>query len=292
MECKNTIFAENNKNIVYMKKFLILFLSILPYVLHAQETSGLSFLKEGKEWKYEWVNIYIDEATKQVDREAYTEFSFVVQGDTLVDGVAYKKMQADTTLTKFPFTRWLNDQIIREENGKVYGTYYPNRLSPSKTDTIELLFDFNMQIGEPWKAGYMQPQAKDVQVVNIRGIDRKVIYFDYGKYLVEGIGHICEEFTSDHSSGHGSCGWMPHQWIYLSSMYEDSYFDLQSCWEDGVCVFSKNEDMEVIRSAATAVKEVQKASPSGVFYDLQGRRVQGQPKHGVYIQNGRKVMVK
>ena len=289
MECKNTNFAENIKTIVYMKKFIILFLSILPYALHAQETSGQPFLKEGKEWKYEWVTINIDEATRQREREAYTEFSFVVQGDTLVDGVAYKKMQADTTLTKFPLTRWLNDQIIRDENGKVYGTYTPNRLSPSKTDTIELLFDFNMQIGEPWKAGYMQPQAKDVQVVNIRGIDRKVIYFDYGKYLVEGIGHICEEFTSDLSWGDGSCGWMPHQWLYLNSMNENFYFDFQSCWEDGVCIFSKNEDMEIIRAATTSVQEVRSVPSSDAVYDLQGRRVTGQPKRGIYIKNGRKV---
>jgi hypothetical protein len=27
-----------------------------------------------------------------------------------------------------------------------------------------------------------------------------------------------------------------------------------------------------------------------VLYDLQGRRIQGSPKHGVYIQNGKKVM--
>ena len=26
------------------------------------------------------------------------------------------------------------------------------------------------------------------------------------------------------------------------------------------------------------------------LFDLQGRRIQGSPKHGVYIQNGKKVM--
>ena len=29
---------------------------------------------------------------------------------------------------------------------------------------------------------------------------------------------------------------------------------------------------------------------NNVLYDLQGRRIQGSPKHGVYIQNGKKVM--
>ena len=31
-------------------------------------------------------------------------------------------------------------------------------------------------------------------------------------------------------------------------------------------------------------------SMNNVLFDLQGRRIQGSPKHGVYIQNGKKVM--
>ena len=31
-----------------------------------------------------------------------------------------------------------------------------------------------------------------------------------------------------------------------------------------------------------------KSTPN--LFDLQGRRIQGEPKHGVYIQNGKKVM--
>jgi len=32
--------------------------------------------------------------------------------------------------------------------------------------------------------------------------------------------------------------------------------------------------------------------PSSILYDLQGRRINGKPGKGVYIENGRKVVTK
>ena len=40
----------------------------------------------------------------------------------------------------------------------------------------------------------------------------------------------------------------------------------------------------------TFVRETISASTPSKFFDLQGRRIQGEPKHGVYIRNGKKVM--
>ena len=42
-----------------------------------------------------------------------------------------------------------------------------------------------------------------------------------------------------------------------------------------------------IRSVASAIPEV-----SSDLYDLQGRRLNAQPTKGVYIQNGKKVVIK
>jgi len=38
------------------------------------------------------------------------------------------------------------------------------------------------------------------------------------------------------------------------------------------------------------IPEYDNAIPHYLIYDREGRRIQGEPKHGVYIQNGKKVM--
>ena len=41
----------------------------------------------------------------------------------------------------------------------------------------------------------------------------------------------------------------------------------------------------------TAVASIN-TSGNATVYDLQGRQLQGKPEHGIYIQNGRKVVIK
>ena len=38
--------------------------------------------------------------------------------------------------------------------------------------------------------------------------------------------------------------------------------------------------------------EAKEENMNGTIYDLQGRRINGTPKHGIYIINGKKVLVK
>ena len=60
--------------------------------------------------------------------------------------------------------------------------------------------------------------------------------------------------------------------------------------DNGVLVFSDGS-FHWLNDTEAGVSEptVNKSMPSRIF-DLQGRRFQGSPKHGVYIQNGKKVM--
>lgn len=64
--------------------------------------------------------------------------------------------------------------------------------------------------------------------------------------------------------------------------------------------FTFNSDTQVltaeVKGNSTGIKNVQSvvAQPqtSAAIYDLQGRRINGTPQHGLYIQNGRKFIVK
>jgi hypothetical protein len=66
-----------------------------------------------------------------------------------------------------------------------------------------------------------------------------------------------------------------------------SYYVVVSCIIDEKCLF--DYDWMVIPSS---VQETEKSIPKGSIYDLSGRKVQGKPQKGVYIQNGKKVVIK
>ena len=79
----------------------------------------------------------------------------------------------------------------------------------------------------------------------------------------------------------------------------DSYFwwndstpglSMDACYEDGECIMTYSE---MITEGTSGVNSATATQPQASFiYDLQGRRLKEQPRKGLYIQNGRKVVVK
>jgi hypothetical protein len=78
-----------------------------------------------------------------------------------------------------------------------------------------------------------------------------------------------------------------------------NYVRFEACYEDGECIFTAadfykpgiNTGIESMYNGQDAKNNgMQEGTRNNVLYDLQGRRIQGSPKHGVYIQNGKKVM--
>lgn len=60
--------------------------------------------------------------------------------------------------------------------------------------------------------------------------------------------------------------------------------------DNGVLVFSKGT-FHWLGEEGTGIAETSLSkAPQKELFDLQGRHIQGEPKHGVYIQNGKKVM--
>ena len=78
-----------------------------------------------------------------------------------------------------------------------------------------------------------------------------------------------------------------------------NYVRFEACYEDGECIFTAadfykpgiNTGIESMYNGQDAKNNgMQEGTRNNVLFDLQGRRIQGSPKHGVYIQNGKKVM--
>jgi hypothetical protein len=88
----------------------------------------------------------------------------------------------------------------------------------------------------------------------------------------KGIGIVC---------GNGSSGWYinPSAWNYvLTKPYT---------WGGSVWTFEKSD-----KEVETGIEEVTgESANAGTIYDLQGRKVEN-PSNGIYIINGKKVLVK
>ena len=81
--------------------------------------------------------------------------------------------------------------------------------------------------------------------------------------------------------------------------------------DDEVVIYVQQSEMEKLKSELEKVRGVSgtvlplesyttvsvvppssMTADSSMFYDLQGRRIDGQPRQGIYIRDGRKVVVK
>ena len=176
---------------------------------------------------------------------------------------------------------------LREEDGKLY-MYNSNLNPPAEV----LLYDFTMEVGDEVveEEGVMGYVVTDVSYIDFQGRELKKLTFSPWSY-VEGEGKIVDYDIQDiWVEGMGSNGGLLTP--FPSSLTGNwSHLDYISLPDGSKFAFSE----------ITNVKQfVEKKGKEGVVYDLSGRRVanssefQGSNKlpKGVYIQNGKKFVVK
>ena len=189
---------------------------------------------------------------------------------------------------------------VREENGRVYvdrneylallsdGSYWQSvgtkdYLPYQETADGELvLYDFNMQVNDKYPSveGHDDISVVSIDIVTTEdNVARKLLRLSNGSSLLEGIGCI-------YSSG---------LWLFYLNPgivpYEAGYLDIYAHhpqntglwtpiyqWNDGALTGISN----TISTKHTAKD----------FLDLQGRPMKELPTKGIYIHNGRKVVVK
>ena len=71
------------------------------------------------------------------------------------------------------------------------------------------------------------------------------------------------------------------------------YMTFKACYENGVCIFT-NEDFKAA-PITSSIKEtlrpvITNIPKSSATFDLQGRRINGELKRGLYIRDGKKVI--
>ena len=246
---------------------LLLFVALVPALTFGQE-SYEPFLKEGKTWKYNHHDM----------RGTQYMYSLIVKGDTTINELAYKKIY-DVSTDAYQYA-------LREDGKKVFCKF-------QNSDTPKLLYDFGKNAGEAI-GEENDIIVKVLSVDTVKSGDRLLRRMKVVEYQLDDSSENYEDCESCYGTwieGIGSfCG------LVSPVGYPGNYENFYSCWI-GDDMLGENQLFQAT-GFNTSVKNISKAidcynpSPDAPIYDLQGRRLSAAPQKGVYIQNGKKKLVK
>lgn len=237
---------------------------------------GSPLLKEGKTWNY----IRINPMNDSQENESYC-FSLHISGDSTVQGRTYYKVWRDD-----PKTSKLH-ALMRQEDSRVY------ILKPEEKDE-RLLYDLGMQTGQLFLYDNEPLTIVRSDTVNVQG----TLFLRYKmKYPME---QENDETPFTWVKGiSGPYGTLTDPVLELpTGSYVHTF--LHSCYNGDFCIFTADgfdapayhagqADVNAITNGIE--KKTASSCPNPIWYDLQGRRITGQPlRQGVYIRNGRKVV--
>ena len=278
-----------------MRKALLLLSMMLLAVLPSQAQEAYRpLLKDGKVWKE-----LLYSPTPEIEWTKY------ISGDTLIDGKTYYKMyrrgvsryenELEGAVEKiYPDEFFI---ALREEGSKVYMYLW---------QSDQLLYDFGMAEGDSLlEATYywLKMGRTDTVSVGDRLFRRHRVTechdLKYGWDLhMNGLPFPEDQEPIERSEGYWIEGVGSHKgptslyiWQGLEGVYS-RYSKLLSCYEDGECIFTAEDFVAppVVSSMEKTRNDVDDKAAS--FYDLQGRRLSGQPaKKGIYIRGGRKIQM-
>ncbi len=290
--------------------FVFVFLSLLatiPVSMLAQEQTQLKevayhpFVKESKVWNCQTIKRQSESGSVYALYQVTTNFSLYIDGDTVIGGQSYKKVyETVKTVDKQLLytspaeaaqgmeevvhqdvnTTTLHRLFLREADKKVYAL---NTRPSSGADATEyLLYDFSLAAGDkvPSEFPIAGTFISSVDTITAQGRYYRRYHLgprEYGGYeplWVEGVGHPGGPFNS------------------ISIMTNDgAVYKLLSCYEDGECIFTYEDFNQPGLTAGVEPPVTNVREPTGAVYDLLGRRLAAPPKKGVYIQDGKKILI-
>ena len=244
------------------------------------------FVEEGKVWYCGyWHPLENSPATFEDPLGNCIDCIFTMCGDTEINGKTYKKVYCQ-------FKEYYGDEeqhyycAVREEGYRVY-------IVEEEATEERLLYDFSnsaetilFNIDDQTFArtgGYRRYNFLPGQLEYIvcHYLDDKVDYNnDIGSWV----------------SGAGAVWYNPFDFEFCFSLSDKRKFDkvisVRSCIKDGEYIFNEDWMSMPIETSIDERNYTNNSPKDDHFFDLQGRRLTGNPTKGVYIQNGKKVMVK
>lgn len=259
-----------------MKRTIVFLFSVIHFITSIASPSDMSeYFPIGTEWKEVIVELSMPYDTTY-------SVTYRICGDTLIGNTEYKIITVNDKAANL----WL-----READNCVWllTAEYPHEFK---------IYDFNWNVGEALQAEYLrETQDGDMRLLVETGAwDYKSVnlgttsyqYYMDGFYctVIRGIGRVSELHRNSCLIGYKMMA------VILPGLVYHKVLWLR---RNGQIIFRSEEPEEWVTYVPTNIALLNRNgnhSKSLKLYDLQGRRLQGKPSKGVYIQDGKKYLVK
>jgi hypothetical protein len=259
---------------------LIIVLSLFTDIVIAQENNYTAMLKVGKVWNYDLAYMEIPEGGGDAISK-HTDYKIWIDGDSILDGKSFFKMRFSKSGVIINIV-----SLLCEQDGTVY-MYNP------RSQELQKMYDFSVSSGESLHhdGAYIFTDCHVLKTDSIlaHGIMRRRISLEIPEF--PGIRPLWVE-------GIGNPNRLDEPLMHMVS--DGCEYTLLSCYEGDDCVFEA-EDFQVAAITAGITEShypflsdyTNSSQPSsGAVYDLKGRHLTSPPTHGIYIQNGKKKIIK
>ncbi len=244
---------------VQIRRLLLTAFIYCGVMMESSSQEYLPMVEKGKLWTYE------SYMPLRPENYNYT-YCYWLEGDTLISdikGVKMYKRKLQDALTQYVCT-------LYEVDKKVYCIY------PGETQ-MKLLYDFDCCAGDSVFVESGHFKVVDVSKENSKGVPTKQFKL---KTTISN-GGMPTEMELMWIEGVGST-----KDFFAMMPYDGNYYNLKSCKIDNKVFFEDNLSNDLGHISQQSYR-----TTIYPFYNLQGRQVQ-QPTRGVYIRDGRKVVVK
>ena len=212
----------------------------------------------------------------------YTTVAYELRGDTIIGGESYKKEWQTSHEDLIPME--LTGCFMREEAGKVYR---------KRGDSDEYLwFDYKASVGDTifYDHSFAVVTGHSDTTIVCNGTSRTYNGVDVqvGSYADSDDGHLIPGCVATFYEGLGlfTNGDIASDPSFLTT---GSRTELLWVKRDGALLYLNEEG--VFWKDNTSIEDIESLPNDTPYYDLQGRKVVS-PTRGIYIRNGRKVVIK
>lgn len=266
-----------------MKKLLLSLLTITTLGSHVlAQRSVLPLVEEGRVWHV--VSLHpTDVPEPGTEKDYYKDlkgrwcvgfpYEYVLKGDTAMNGQTYKKL-IRTDISLFCCG-------LRQDGNRVYRC-------DEKGSSEYVVFDFDIKSGDiftNYNNSSDKMRVEQVDVITVDGVERRVLKMwacDDELGINDGLVDIWIE-------GIG-CMNGPNYPFWWTATNSQSL--LMDCFQNGQQLINIGNFIDIINSGISPIIQSDVKISSSTNYDLQGRRLMQQPRKGVYIRGGRKIVAR
>ena len=268
----------NHVIIMAMKRFILNIIVIMSFAVVSAQTEYESLLSESKLWTMRYHLSLAPDAG-----DIYHFFEYRLAEESIINGIPFKRVQARNSDDEGEYPDEWEDAFfsIGQDDGKVYMKY-------NDDDNIFAVMDFSLKKGDTFvlaetpdpysQMNFYVTEVTDTVLVNSTDkTPRKCLHLKVfhmtgrDEVWIEGIGSLY--------------GGLEGVAMYH---YLGSFPNLMSC-TDGDQMLYEYSDPSGISVQHASSGSIRGDAP---VYNLQGQRVESVPRKGVYIQNGKKVVMK